>query len=224
MLNAIRSSYGSLRILKGLSGIINLFCKKFSRTENQAKRDQLLLPQGLLNGQDLEPLAELPYGAWKIGNNGCEAIAVYNALLSIGVSASFQEVTAALEENGLLFNGFGGTNLASVVKYLRKNGLSPKVLRRHSSLAYDDAFSNVECAILSFWTGKSLKRKDGSWNTLHTVAVRHCPQGIEVYNAWGNRPFPCVASSFHEFLGQDLQPVCLILLGKEIKVDKKFRS
>lgn len=215
LLNAIRSSYGSLHILKGLSGIINLFCKKFSRDKNCFIRDKLMLPQGMLNGQNLEPLAELPYGAWNIGNNGCEAIAVYNALLMLGRNESFQEVAAKLEKDGLLFNGFGGTNLASVVQFFRRKGISLRILRRHARKEYDQAFVGAECAILSFWTGKSMKRKDGSWNTLHTVAVRHCPQGIEVCNAWGNRPFPCISSSFREFLGDELQPVCLILLTEE---------
>lgn len=220
LLNVIRSSYGSLQILRGLSGFINLFCKSYSKKENRTARERFLIPEGPLNGQGLEPLAEMPYGAWNIKNNGCEAIAAYNALLSLGLAEPFQKVAAVLEERGLLFNGFGGTNLGALVRFFRKRGLEPRVLRRGKRKNFDEAFSSAECAILSYWTGDKLKRKDGSWNTLHTVAVRHCPQGIEICNAWDDRPFPCIASSFLEFIGDTFQPVCLILLNGEKEVDK----
>ena len=134
ILNALRCSYGALRALAGISGFFNLFCPRFDRKKNAAVRSQAALPDGLLNGQGLGALAALPYGAWNIGSNGCEVIAVYNALQALGRPAPFTELADALERRGLLFHGFGGTNLSAAVACLRAHGVDVAVLRRREEV------------------------------------------------------------------------------------------
>ena len=213
LLNAIRGSYGALRILAGLTKIINPFCRGFDRAENAAARARAALPPGRINGQGLGALSALPYGAWNMGNNGCEVIAVYNALLTLHRPAPLPEIAAALEKRGLLFNGFGGTNLSAVAAYLRARGVRVTVLRRRARPEYDAALATAGCAILSYWTGAKLRRADGSWNTLHTVAIQRGFAGVEICNWANDWPAPHSARSIEEFLrSEGAEPVCLFAL------------
>ena len=213
ILNAIRGSYGALRVLSGLTKIINPFCRRFDRAENCAARASAPLPPGAINGQSLGPLSALPYGAWTMGNNGCEVIAVYNALLTLGKPRPLPEIAAALERRGLLFNGFGGTNLSAVAAYLRSQGVEVTVLRRRERAQYDAALAASACAILAYWTGPTLRRPEGDWNMLHTVAVQRTAGGVEVCNVDVDRPVPWRARSVAEFLKAcGGEPVCLFAL------------
>ena len=212
-LNAIRCSYGALRILSWLTKPINLFCRRFDRTENCAARTRAAIPPGRLNGQALSPLGALPYGAWTMAYNGCEVIAVYNALLVLRRGAPLLELTAELERRGLLFNGYGGTNLSAVASCLRSRGVEVTVLRRRERERFDAALAGSGCAILSYWTGRRLRRADGSWNTLHTVSVQRSFAGVEVCNCESDWPAPRSAKSIADFLRREEgEPVCLFAL------------
>ena len=211
----VRGSYGALKILYRLSGLINLFCKKYDRDANCALRRSVSLPEGLLNGQRLAPLGDLPYGAWRMGENGCEVIAAYNVLHSLGRPESLPALAWELERRGLLFNGFGGTNLGALVPFFRRRGIPVRILRRRQESEFDAALSSADCAVLSYWTGKTLRRPDKSWNTLHTVSVHHRGNGIAVCNVSANGTRPVEAASIAEFLSQEGgAPVCLFVLGK----------
>jgi hypothetical protein len=214
ILNALRCSYGALRLLAGLSRIINPFCRRFDRERNAAVRAAAALPPGRLNGQGLGTLASLPYGAWNMGNNGCEVIAVYNALLVLRRPVPLPEIAASLERRGLLFNGYGGTNLSAMAAFLREKGVSVTVLRRRERARYDAALDASGCAILSYWTGAKLRDADGSWNTLHTVSVQRGFAGVEICNWASNWPAPHSARSVEEFLRREGgEPVCLLALN-----------
>ena len=220
LLRRIRNSFGALQILYRLSGFINLFCPRFDREQNRALRRQAVLPAGMLNGQAVPPLAALPYGAWRMEKNGCEVIAVYNALLALDMPRPFFEVADALEEKGLLFNGFGGTALGAVEDYLRKSGVSVRVLRGKDAAAYDAALENADCAVLSFWTGAALRERDGTWNTLHTVFVRKTAAGTEIRNDGGHCAAPRRIASVGQYLSANgAAPVCFMLLRKEIPAE-----
>ena len=213
--NSIRASYGALRLLSWLSGFLNLFCRRFDRGKNRTARAGVTLPSGLLNGQDLPPLSQLPYGAWRMGCNGCEVIAVYNALLALGRPEPLHAVAAELEEKGLLFNGFGGTNLPAVAAFFRRRGIGLTLLRRRDRRSYDAAFAAADCAVLSYWTGPKLRRADRHWNTLHTVSLHPHPAGVSVCNVYGDSARPMIVSSVEQFLTrQNAVPVLLLALKR----------
>ena len=217
LIHLIRSSYGALNILYRISGLINLFCRRYSRAENCAARQSVLLPPGLLNGQNRFPLAELPYGAWRMGSNGCEAIAAYNALQELGIPETLPEVAEQLERRGLLFNGFGGTNLGALTGFFRRKNVGCHVLRRRDRHNYDTAFAAADCGILSYWTGKTLRRTDKSWNTLHTVSIHPARNGVLVCNVSMRGTVPMAAASIEAFLQTETaEPVCLFLLAKPV--------
>ena len=221
LINRVRTSVGALNFLYRISGFLNLFGRRFDREKNRASRAAAALPQGYLNGQNLPPLAELPYGAYTVGWCGCEAIAVYNALLTLGRPQPFDEVAAELEQRGLLLNGLGGTHLAAARRYLERFGLDTDLLGARRAADYDAAFSGVKTALLAYWTGAKLKNTDGSWNMLHTVAIAHAPDGgVTVYNAYGGSERPAYAVSVAAFLAErDYLPV-MLCTAAEIPVDK----
>lgn len=210
LINRLRCSLKALKLLYRLSGLLNLFSPRFDREKNSAARARSALPAGELNGQRLAPLAALPYGAWRMGENGCEVIAVYNVLLTLGRPAPLAELADALERRGLLLNGYGGTHLAAVAAELRRRGL--RVRAYSGAAAGNTPPEGYRCAVLSYWTGKTLRRSDGSWNTLHTVAVRPTREGVEILNAWGDRNTPARADSISGFLREhDYLPVGLFV-------------
>ena len=213
LINSIRASYGALRVLSWLSGFLNLFCRRFDRQKNCAVRAGAALPAGLLNGQDLPPLSQLPYGAWRMGRNGCEVIAAYNVLLALGRPEPLPNLAAELEERGLLFNGFGGTNLPAVTAFFRRRGFAMDLLRRRDRPRYDAAFAAADCALLSYWTGPKLRRADRRWNTLHTVSLHPHPAGVLICNVYGDSAKPMLAPSIEQFLvRQNAVPVVLLAL------------
>ncbi len=221
-LNAVRCSYGTLRVLSWLTKPVNLCCRRFDRKENSAARSRAVLPPGRLNGQALAPLAALPYGAWTMEHNGCEVIAVYNALYVLHMPAPLAALADEMERHGLLFNGFGGTNLSAVAACLRRHGVAVAVLRRRDRARFDAALSESDCAILSYWTGRRLRRTDGSWNTLHTVSVQRGFAGVEICNSENSWPAPCSARSVADYLQrEDGEPVCLFALKRLTKSDEE---
>lgn len=215
ILNSIRASYGALKVLYRLSRVINLFCRKFSNEDNCRLRQAAALPSGYINGQCRPPLAELPYGAWKMGRNGCEVIAVYNALLDLERPEPFRVLARELERNGLLFNGFGGTNPAALENFFQSRKIGYQLLRRRDRAGFDAAFSAADCAVLTYWTGTTLRRPDKSWNTLHTVSVHHSCGAIAVCNVSAQGTEAVKAKSLEEFLkSENGEPVCLLALQK----------
>ncbi len=212
LLNGIRGCYGLLQLLFYLSRPLNRLCKRYDRAHNCARRGEASPSAGLLNGQALPPLGELPYGVWRMDSNGCEVIAAYNVLYALGRPLPFASVAAELERRGLLFNGFGGTNLGAVADFLRRQGVPVRVLTRRRRKDFDEAFAHAPCAVLSYWTGPGLRRKDKRWNTLHTVSLHHAERGILVCNAAASLPAPVPAPSVTEFLRRcGGEAVCLMM-------------
>lgn len=216
LLCRIRNSYGAFRLLRRVSRLINCFCRRFDRERNCLLRSEARLPEGLLNGQELQPVSELPYGAWRMGKNGCEVIAAYNALTELGRPRPLAEIAEELEKSGLLFNGFGGTNPLALPGFFRKNGVAVCLLRGRERSRYDAGFAGADCGVLCFWTGKTLRRRDGSWNTLHTVSVHHGEGGVLLCNASGSGRQPARYPSMERFMAETgAVPLCLMLLKRE---------
>ena len=97
--------------------------------------------------------------------------------------------------------------------YLRSLGIGVTVLRRRERERFDAALADADCAILSYWTGRTLRDRDGSWNTLHTVSVQRGFAGVELCNCTSDWPAPHSARSIADFLEREGgEPVCLFAL------------
>lgn len=213
IVNSIRCSYTLLHGLSYVTKFINLFCPKFNRSKNIYDRTSVTIPREYINGQGVGSISELPYGSWTIKNNGCELIAVYNAMLALNKHQTLQRIAADLERHDLLFNGFGGTNLSSIKTYMQRQGVHVKVVHRCDCERFDYLISLDKYAIFSCWTGPKLRKSDGRWEMIHTVFVRSTDSGVEIFNWYGSSLESVKSKSLEDFIdSKNLQPICLLVL------------
>lgn len=148
---------------------------------------------GPVNGQRLPPVAALPYGRYTMDYNGCEVLAAYNALLTLGEAAPLSEVSAWFERRGLFLGGLWGTHVLAVPEFFKARGFAVEVLYKD----FDEAFSSVPAAVFAFWNDAKRLRRG-----LHTVALAHADGGrLAVYNLRGsdreaNREFHSIAELY----------------------------
>lgn len=126
----------------------------------------------MINGQGLGLVAKLRYGICPMSFNGCEVIAVHNALVYLGMPRSLAEISFYMERFRVLF-GFFGCNAYSIGKALRYFGVRNT---RTKSAEGADTF------IMTFWTKRPFLSE------IHTVFCVRTAYGIDVYNRYNNCP------------------------------------
>lgn len=139
----------------------------------------------MINGQRLGYAADMRYGLCRMSFNGCECIAVYNALVYLNDPQPLSGIAYCLERYKMLF-GIFGCNPYRTAKVL---GMYGAAFERTEDISKDGAY------ILSFWTGFPLL------STIHTVFCTVEADGITVYNRYGNCPEPRIFGSAIELLG-----------------------
>ena len=212
-INRIRTSRIIFRLVYILSPVLNIFSPRYSRAANSARRREAGMPGTLINGQRREPLNSLPYGAYTMGYNGCEVIAAYNLLCLVGREEPLADIADWFEGRALLLNGWGGTNIGSMRRFLRQRGLEFKALGPGRRGEYDAAFGKNGAGVLSFWTGQRVKNEKGRWNTLHTVAVKKTDRGVLVFNHRGLDTDAAEYTSLVEYISENgLLPVVFFAL------------
>lgn len=94
--------------------------------------------KGFINDQEASDIAELKFGAWgNVGDNGCGAIAVYNANLLLGTYEPLEEVlkdfntsnspaTLPMVNTPTLVGGKMGGNPLYIQQYYEERGYSTK--------------------------------------------------------------------------------------------------
>lgn len=143
------------------------------------------LHQGeMINGQGIGIVSQMRYGLCRMSHNGCESIAVYNALTYLKRAPALSEVTLYMERYRLLCGIFGG-NPYRLGKALSRFGAD---FRRSEVPGDAGAF------IISFRTGKKL------FSGLHTVFCTNDGKSVCVYNRYNNCGEVCRYSSFEEFI------------------------
>ena len=131
-----------------------------------------------INGQMRSATRDIPYGLATIGLAGCEVIAVYNSMITLGNPQPFNEVADYFEDNGMFASGFFGTHVNALPEYFTDRGYSVtevRLISGESCIKFDKAFAKGTTAIFSFYTGDGLN--------VHTVSISHADDGrIIVYN------------------------------------------
>ena len=138
-----------------------------------------------INGQSYEPYGNMPYGISTIGFSGCEAIAIYNALLLSGKPRSFNEIKSFLEDRFSKGGGYGllglfGADYFDICSALNYYNSGFNLLK------YDD-LSSLEkgnVMIIGFWTKTSIMNSL-QVPSIHTIAVRY-DGDYYVYNMYNN--------------------------------------
>ena len=165
----------TFRLSEGLN-LLTRFATARRRERNRAAVEAYT-GQGPINGQRLAPVAALPYGRYTMDYNGCEVLAAYNALLTLGEAAPLGEVSAWFERRGLFLGGAWGTHVLALPEFFKARGFAVETLYRE----FDGAFSRVPAAVFSFWNDAKRLRSG-----LHTVALAHAGGGrLAVYNLRG---------------------------------------
>lgn len=182
----------SLALTFRLSEGLNLLTRKATARRRERNRAAVAAYTGScpVNGQRLAPVAALPYGRYTMDYNGCEVLAAYNALFTLGEAAPLAEVSAWFERRGLFLGGAWGTHVLALPEFFTARGFAVEVLYRD----FDRAFAGVPAAVFSFWNDARRLRSG-----LHTVALAHAPGGgPAVYNLRGaekdaNRQYSSIA-------------------------------
>lgn len=137
-----------------------------------------------VNGQGIGAVSRMRYGLCSMSCNGCESIAVYNALAYLGKTATLSEVTLFMERYKLFFGIFGGDPYR----------LDRALKRFGADCERSKAPGSAEAFIVCFRIGKNL------FSGVHTV---FCVSGDSfcVYNRYNSCGEVCRYGSFGEFMG-----------------------
>lgn len=124
----------------------------------------------MINGQALGAVSKLRYGICRMSFNGCEVIAVHNALVYLGIPKPLTDIAFYMERFRVLM-GFFGCNAYKLGKALKHFGAEcSRVKTPDDSKAF----------IITFWTGRRLL------SSVHTVFCIRKENGIEVYNRYNS--------------------------------------
>ena len=165
--------------------------------------DPISYPIGTINGQGLDPYADIPFGLSTVGDAGCSAIACYNAMWLIGKKPTLRYVLDYFECH---FNPrWFGVMPTEIGGFLDDHSIA------YSNLG---SFAEVESAlrsgggvaIITFWNGTF---QDDSGNPIainpfkgaHTVAVTATVSGkIKVYNSTGRVRYACEFDNLQNYI------------------------
>ena len=136
---------------------------------------------GIIDDQDDEPVASLMYGKKTMSYNGCELIAIYNAIFLYGGEPSLPAIALSAEVTlgGIWAYGYFGTYPTFAKNYLKHVGIETETYLTAKSA--DKVKKAGDIFIVTFSNrSKSLK----NIFSLHTVAVQILANGkVRAYNA-----------------------------------------
>lgn len=124
----------------------------------------------MINGQAVCSISKLKYGLFPMSFNGCEVIAVYNALEYLGKPQSIENIIRYMRKYAVLL-GLFGCNVFRVGNALEHFGVP---CSRRKSAEKSSVF------IVSSWTGKPLM------STIHTVFCVRDGDKIKVCNRFNS--------------------------------------
>ncbi len=152
----------------------------------------------MICGQALGETAKLKYGLCRMSFNGCEVIAVYNALVYLGIPVPLHETAFYMEKYRMLM-GIFGCNPFKIGNALRYFGGE---FSRPTSDDFGEAF------IITYWTGRRFL------SSLHTVFCIQTESGIDIYNRFNSCPTVRNCMTVRDITGGK-KPVAVYTIVKE---------
>lgn len=130
---------------------------------------------GYINDQNTGAVSKLKFGTTTMDNNGCEVIAAYNTMKTLGNRKDIRDIAYYFENDGQMLSGKFGTNPYAIKRYFEKEGYSVKVVEGEKIINHD--LPNADAYIVSFWNSNDVM------DALHTVAIRKKSDGrYELFN------------------------------------------
>ena len=149
---------------------------------NYAHNSKITLPDDYINGQGEGEVAKMKYGICTMAWNGCEMIALCNAMRAIGRKVELRDVAREMYPVSQVAMGFFGSNVYVLGHYFKKHGV-----KYSSTLSYNDFFNQLKehrIGVCSFWNRRIL------FGSLHTVAVEFKDGCYVVYNKSNKKTEP----------------------------------
>ncbi len=134
---------------------------------------------GYINDQNTGAVSKLKFGTTTMDNNGCEIIAVYNAMKTLGNQKDIRDIAYYFENDGQMLKGEFGTNPYANKRYFEKEGYKVKVIEGEKIT--EEELPKADAYIVSFWNSNDVM------DALHTVAMRKTSDGkYELFNYKSN--------------------------------------
>lgn len=133
---------------------------------------------GYINDQNTGVVSKLKFGITTMDNNGCEVIAVYNAMKALGNQKDICDIAYYFENDGQMLKGEFGTNPYANKRFFEKQGYNVKVVEGEKIT--EEELPKADAYIVSFWNSNDVM------DALHTVAMRKTSDGR--YELFNNNP------------------------------------
>lgn len=150
----------------------------------------------MINGQGCGAVADLRYGSCCMRFNGCEVIAVYNALLWLGRSRRIVDIALYMEKYRWLM-GFFGCRPHKIGKILFHFGAENQKSRETEG---------AKAFIVSFWNKRPFL------SSIHTVFCVRTKHGTEVYNSYNKCTEVKIYSDIQQYIGKR-KPIAVYAVG-----------
>ena len=151
--------------------------------------------------------SHIPYGKSNISYAGCEVIATYNALLSLGERhyIPFSQILLDYARDGMVFNGRFGSSPKAIADYLSAHGCNAVFSIRPNE--FSDIIKSCHCAIFSYFNDRN-DLKGG----IHTICLTKDLNGkIIAHNVHCNGSIMGPFSTYSDFLNSipSAKAICL---------------
>jgi len=151
------------------------------RTRFRRKKPASRTHHGPVWGQ--QSCGDLPLGRCTMAKNGCEIIAVYNALRFLGRPVLLEDLIARYERRGWIMAwGHLGSDPYAAGDYLAEQNLPHRVFCDYDSFA--QGLENGKVFVLSYWL------KDSLLSGAHGVTLYRSEGGLWVSNLYNSQQSP----------------------------------
>lgn len=159
--------------------------RRYNLRHNTELSEQPALGE-MINGQGEGRVSKLRYGICHMSFNGCEVIAVHNALVYLKKPRPLSEIAFYMERFRVLM-GFFGCNAYKIGKALNYFGADCDRVK------YTD---DARAFIITFWT------KLPFLSSIHTVFCVREDKGIRVYNRYNGCTYAQLCATVEEIAGK----------------------
>ena len=157
--------------------------------------------------EDQHAMKQLRFGKTDMAYAGCEVIAVYNALLSLGRSADLCELISIFEKRGSVLEGRFGTSPYALYRYLVKTGLEAAFSFRRKEFEKLAAESRV-FMITYYNDAKDIMQQ------IHTICVTKDDHAfMHPHNAYCTGKDLCTVDGLEKSLGVQGRAKILFMTG-----------
>lgn len=168
-----------------------------------------------INDQNHGPVGKLRYGLWDMYHNGCELIAVYNSLVTLGEKPDIKKIAYHFENGGQKLLGIFGTSPFANEKYFKDRGYETKLIVGDEKIENHE-LPKADAYIITFINNGNIG--DG----VHTVSFKkNSDNDYEFFNHISNKKNKSRHKESLEAMLQEEGDVPMVLLCISKKEGKK---